>query len=84
MNSINLNSYNVNMGILIDIRPKYEAINNPINNAINIPYDELIFNHSKYLKKGETYFIVCSGGVKSKKAVNILSVYGYNAINVVK
>lgn len=82
MKSINLNDYKPYMGKLIDVRPRYEFIKKNIPGSINIPYDELIFNHNKYLDKNESYFVICSGGVKSKKAANILNVYGYNVINV--
>lgn len=84
MKTININDYKSYMGKLIDVRPKYEYIKKSIPGSINIPYDELIFNHNKYLNKNEKYFLICSGGVKSKKATNILSVYGYDITNVLK
>ena len=84
MKSINLKDYKSYMGKLIDVRPKYEYVKKSVPGSINIPYDELIFNHNKYLNKNEKYFIICSGGIKSKKATNILSVYGYDVINVLK
>lgn len=83
MKSININDYKPYMGTLIDVRPKYEFSKNSIN-AINIPFDELIFNHQKYLNKDHKYYLICSGGVKSKKATNILNVYGYDVTNVIK
>ena len=61
----------------------YYKMNN-IKGSINIPYNELIFNHSKYLNKNNKYFLVCSGGILSKKATNILSIYGYDVTNVVR
>jgi rhodanese-related sulfurtransferase len=84
MKSIKLNDYKYYKGKLIDIRPKYEYVKNHINNSINIPYDELLFNHKKYLNKNESYFLICSGGIKSKKLTNILTVYGYDVTNVIK
>lgn len=84
MKTINIKDYKSYMGKLIDVRPKYEYIKKSISGSINIPYDELIFNHNKYLNKNEKYFLICSGGVKSKKATNILSVYGYDVTNVLK
>lgn len=84
MKSINLKEYKSYMGKLIDVRPKYEYVKKSVPGSINIPYDELIFNHNKYLNKNEKYFIICSGGIKSKKATNILSVYGYDVTNVLK
>lgn len=84
MKSIKLLDYKPYMGTLIDVRPKYEYNLKPLKNSINIPYDELIFNHSKYLDKSKKYYVICSGGIKSKKAANILSVYGYDVSNVVR
>ena len=84
MNSININNYNLSTGTLIDVRPKEEYLKKHINGSINIPYNELIFNHKKYLDRNKKYFLICSGGIKSKRATNILSVYGYNVVNVTK
>lgn len=84
MKSINIKDYRPYMGKLIDVRPKYEYIKKSIPGSINIPYDELIFNHNKYLNKDEKYFVVCGAGVKSKRAANILSVYGYDVTNILK
>ena len=84
MKSINIINYHPSMGILIDVRSKEEYNKRHINGSINIPYNELIFNHSKYLNKNEHYYLICSGGIKSKKATNILSIYGYNVTNVMK
>ena len=84
MKSINLLDYRPYMGTLIDVRSKFEYNLKPLKNSINIPYDELIFNHSKHLNKNKKYYIICSGGIKSKKATNILSVYGYDVTNVIR
>jgi rhodanese-related sulfurtransferase len=84
MNSINLSNFHLSMGILIDVRSKEEYEKKHISGSINIPYNELIFNHNKYLNKNKKYFLICSGGVKSKKATNILKIYGYDVTNVLK
>ncbi len=84
MKSINIKDYNPTLGKLIDVRPKYEYINKHHSNSTNIPYNELIFNHKKYLNKSNTYYLVCGSGILSKKATNILSLYGYNVVNVLK
>lgn len=84
MKSINLFNYNLSMGVLIDIRDKEEYNKKHIKGSINIPYNELIFNHNKYLNKNNKYYLICSGGVKSKKATNILSVYGYDVTNIIR
>lgn len=84
MKSIKLENYNQSMGILIDVRNWEEYIKSHVNGSINIPYNDLLFNHNKYLNKNSKYFLICSGGVKSKKATNILSVYGYDVTNVIR
>lgn len=84
MKNISIKDYNLNMGVLIDVRSKDEFLKRHINGSINIPYNELIFNHNKYLNKQTKYYLICSGGIKSKKATNILSVYGYDVTNVIK
>lgn len=84
MKSININNYNSSMGILIDVRNKDEYDKKHINGSINIPYNELIFNHNKYLNKNNKYYLICSGGIKSKRATSILSIYGYDVTNVIR
>lgn len=84
MKSININNYSPSMGILIDVRSREEFNIKHIEGSINIPYNELIFNHQKYLSKSKKYYLICSGGVKSKRATNILTVYGYDVTNVIK
>ena len=84
MKSIHISKYNMNMGILIDVRNKEEYNKKHINGSINIPFNELIFNHEKYLNKNSKYYLICSGGIMSKKATNILSVYGYDVTNIVR
>lgn len=72
------------MGQIIDVREKAEYIKKHIEGSINIPYNELIFNHNKYLDKNKRYFLICSGGIKSKRATNILTIYGYDVVNINK
>lgn len=84
MKSISINNFNLSMGTLIDLRNKEDYLKKHINGSINIPYNELIFNHNKYLNKNSKYFLICSGGIKSKRATNILSIYGYDVTNVLR
>lgn len=84
MKSININEYNSSLGVLIDVRDKGEYALKHISGSINIPFNELIFNHNKYLNKNAKYYIICGSGFKSKRAVNILSVYGYDVTNIIK
>lgn len=81
MKKILLNDYNEHMGIFIEINNNYNHI---VNNSIHIPYDNLLVNYKELLDKNKKYFIYCNGGIKSKKAVNILSFYGYDVTLVYK
>ena len=82
MQSININEYNPSMGKLIDIEPKEIYNQKHIEGAINIPYETLLYNRERLLNKNETYYIYCRGGHKSKRAANILDLYGYKVIQV--
>lgn len=81
MKKILLNDYKENMGIFIEVNNSYNKI---VNNSIHIPYDNLLLNYKELLDKNKKYFIYCTGGIKSKKAVNILSFYGYDVTLVYK
>ncbi len=81
MKKILLKDYHDNMGIFIDIN--YEN-NNIVGNSMHVEYEDLLINHKEILDKNKKYFIYCNGGVKSKKAVNILEFYGYDVILVYK
>ena len=81
MKKILLEDYKKDMGIFIDINYNNE---NVVANAINIPYERLLINHKELLDKNKKYFIYCSGGIKSRKAVNILEFYGYDVTLVYK
>jgi len=72
-----------NNPIIIDIRSNQSYNNNHIDGAINIPYQELIINPSKYLNRNTKYFIYCQKGITSVKACNILYNQGYNVINII-
>ena len=69
--------------IIIDIRSIEKYNDNHIPGAINISYNEIMLNPSKYLNRGLTYYIYCQRGITSKKVSNILRSYGYNVINVI-
>ena len=81
MKKILLKDYQNYMGEFIDIN------NNPSNivsNSKHIPYETLLINHKELLDKNKKYFLYCNGGVKSKKATNILEFYGYDVTYVSK
>lgn len=67
---------------IIDIRNIQSYNNNHIIGAINIPYEKLLINSSKYLDKTKKYYIYCQKGVTSIKICKILYNQGYNVINI--
>ena len=67
---------------IIDIRSVEKYNNNHIEGAINIPFDKLLMNPNKYLKKNETYYIYCQRGIQSRKMCLMLKNMGYKAINI--
>ena len=79
---IKLSDYNVNMGLLIDVRHPLEYAKHHDQRSINIYADKLIMNHAKYLNKKDTYYIMCEKGFLSKKVVRTLSYYGYKLVEV--
>ena len=83
MKKINIKDYDDSMGILIDVRdPIYFEKEHHID-SINIPYNKLLLNHQKLLDSTKKYYITCTKGYKSKKAVSILEFYGYDVTQVV-
>ena len=83
MKIINIRDYNPSMGKLIDIEEKEVYNKNHIKGSINIPLNTLLYNRERLLNKLDTYYIYCQGGHKSKRAVNILDLYGYNVVQVI-
>jgi len=81
MKKILLKDYKENMGIFIDIN---YVDNKLFKNEIHIPYENLLLNHKELLNKNNKYYIYCNGGIKSKKATNILDFYGYDVTLVYK
>lgn len=67
---------------IIDIRPPYEYSKNHIPNAVNIPYDILMMYPDSYLKRDQTYYLICAHGSLSRRACAILQSYGYNVTSV--
>lgn len=73
-----LNSTNI-----IDIRSSQQYNLGHLPNTKNIPSMYLLVSPEKYLKQGETYYIICQTGVTSNKICQILNKKGYNLINVI-
>lgn len=67
---------------IIDIRSQTEYIKGHIYNARNIDMNKLLNENDKYLDKSKTYYIYCSFGNKSKKVCEMLTLLGYDVINV--
>ena len=82
MKKINIKDYNSSLGILIDVRDPNYYDKNHHPDSINIPYNKLLLNHHSLLDPAKTYYITCTKGHKSKKAVSILEFYGYNVVQV--
>ena len=78
MKRLNINNYYKNMGTLIDIQNPLDYLEYHHPDSINIPYEKLMLNYKAILDKNKPYFIVCSKGTKSRKAVSILEFYGYD------
>ena len=77
-------NYNPNLGILIDVENPIEYKKHPIKGSINIYIDKLLMNYKTLLSKDKRYYIICSKGNLSKKAVAILEYYNYDVTQVIK
>ena len=67
---------------LIDVREKYEFKSGKIKGSINVPMVGIINNAGHFLKKEQTYYIICLSGSRSSRVCHVLSSQGYNVINV--
>lgn len=47
-------------------------------------YEKLLYNPNLYLDKNKKYYFFCKKGIKSKKVVSILEIYGYDVVRVIK
>jgi len=68
---------------IIDLRSEQSYNNNHIKNAINIPFEKLIIDPSKYLNKEIMYYLYCRCGYTSRNACKILSNLGYKVTNII-
>ena len=71
-----------NRSNIIDIRSIEKYNNNHIEGSINIPFEKLITNPNKYLKRNEIYYIYCQRGVQSRKTCQILKNQGFRVVNI--
>lgn len=82
MKIISMEEYTPDMGILVSLEDKDDF--KSVKGSINMDYDKLLQNPNKYLDKDKTYCFYCHRGVRSRKAVQILGVYGFKVIKVTK
>lgn len=79
MNEISINELiKVTNSNIIDIRDNYTYNQGHIKNAKNIPYYNLLSNHSMYLNKKDKYYLYCDYGHQSMEISNRLNSFGYN------
>jgi len=84
INEININDIDDLLGKinLVDIREEYEYKSGSIKTAKNIPMNQLLNNHDKYLQTGKKYYMFCLSGARSKRAVSYLAKIGYDVVNL--
>ena len=68
---------------LIDIRNTASYKLEHIPYAKNISKNELMFNTSKYLKKGIPYYVYCEKGIQSRSLVHYLRNQGYDVVSLI-
>lgn len=83
MKKIQLKDFDENDGIFIDLE-NVDSNGFEYKNEIKVSYEKLILEHKDLLKKECKYYIYCLGGIRSRKAVNILEFYGYDVTWVYK
>ena len=70
MKTIKINEYKHD-GILINLEKEYD------------PYEKLLYNPSLYLDKNKKYYFYCKNGIKSKRVVSLLEIYGYDVTRII-
>jgi rhodanese-related sulfurtransferase len=84
MKNIDVKELNKLVGTIniVDVREPDEYNAGHIPTAKNIPMNGLAMNAESFLKKDETYYIVCQSGGRSQMVINHLSNQGFDLINV--
>lgn len=80
MKVISIDEYTPNMGVLVSLEDEEDFVS--VKGSINLSIDKLLDNPSKFLNKNETYYFYCRQGSRSRRAVQILGVYGYKVVKV--
>ena len=83
MKRININEYKKD-GILIDLEDPTTFNEGHIPGAINIHLDKLLFNYKNLISKDKKYYLYCKKGFKSKRACQILELYGYDVTQIIR
>lgn len=83
MKSININELDKKLyKDAIDIREVNEYQAGKITGIKNIPMTGLLMNPEQFMKKEQTYYIMCLSGRRSAMTVKKLEKQGYNVINL--
>ncbi len=77
-----LKNYDVTLGQLIDLSSPLDYLEKHDARAVNIPYQKFMMNYDRYLKKDLPYFLICTKGMHSGKAVMMLEYLGYDVTQV--
>lgn len=83
MKQITLKEYYPSLGTLIDLTDVVTYEKRKVPGSINYTYDRLMLHYQEYLDKNKPYYILCTKGHHSKRAVAILEYYGYNVTQVI-
>lgn len=68
---------------IIDIREPFEVAICKLPHALFIPMNTLIKAPDSFIKKDETYFIICHTGQRSYYVTDFLTKLGYNVVNII-
>lgn len=82
MKRMRFQDYSPRMGKLIDLSDPDVYAKRKVFGSMNTTYDKLMLHYKEYLKKGVPYFILCTKGIQSRKAVSVLEYYGYDVTQV--
>ena len=82
MKTISMEEYTPGSGLLVSLEDKEDFVS--VKGSINMDIDKLLANPAKYLDKNKTYYFYCAQGSRSRRAVQILGVYGYKVVKVTR
>lgn len=82
MKTISINDYEEGMGVLVSLSNIEEY--KPFKGSIHMDIRKLLDNPWKYLDNNKTYYFYCENGSRSRRAVRILSSYGFDVVKVTK